>query len=450
MELPLLIKQHPHPTKLIAICATLLLLLAHNILPKKIYTISATEGYKELHLYSGQGYEHGNEVGWENKDALHMRCTIKPDQAKQGCGLDILFYTWPNWTRGINLSGYNNVLLDIKYHGSAKKVRLFARNFDTLYSNKKDFNSTKYNTINLRIKDLTSPIKVPLDDFVVADWWQDQFDISIHHSHVDFRNITGMGFDFGAPIPLGEHSIEFKKIQFIGEYISRESWYLAIMLAWLFAIGITTVRNMIRLREKAKHYSRQVLDLQENNNELQTTADKYRVLSTTDSLTGTYNRFGIDKTINSLFTELNQHLPTSIIMVDIDHFKQINDERGHDIGDTVLAKLGRTIVDNIRQTDFVGRWGGEEFIIICPDTNINAAYNLAEKIRQTIAILTFEGNSNAALDLTITASLGVGEIHEGEHFPSAFKRVDTALYQAKQAGRNQTIKALYKAGPHRP
>ena len=140
-----------------------------------------------------------------------------------------------------------------------------------------------------------------------------------------------------------------------------------------------------------------------------------------DNLEREYNRFLRNKTIFSL------------ILIDIDKFKLVNDNYGHLIGDKVLITFSNILKKNSRKTDIVGRWGGEEFMIICTDTNISDAMKIAENIRKTIENYKFDIVKNC------TASLGVSEINEEDNINSLLKRVDENLYKAKENGRNRSI-----------
>lgn len=164
--------------------------------------------------------------------------------------------------------------------------------------------------------------------------------------------------------------------------------------------------------------------------------DKKRIeeLSITDSLTGIYNRLMIDEIINNKIYEYERYkAPFSIVILDIDNFKEVNDEFGHDVGDNVLKKVAAILNANIRKTDIVGRWGGEEFVIVCSKTKLNGAYELAEKVRLKI----YEENFDVAGKKTI--SLGVAEYNDLDSFSSIFKRADNLLYKAKHNGKNQTM-----------
>jgi diguanylate cyclase (GGDEF)-like protein len=125
------------------------------------------------------------------------------------------------------------------------------------------------------------------------------------------------------------------------------------------------------------------------------------------------------------------------MVVDIDHFKRINDRRGHDAGDRILQSISAIISKGIRPHDFLGRWGGEEFVVIMPSTRKEFALALAEKIRLMIYDTVFE----AANPLSVTASFGVSDKLPGEDFATTFKRADKALYEAKAQGRNCCVLA---------
>ena len=157
-------------------------------------------------------------------------------------------------------------------------------------------------------------------------------------------------------------------------------------------------------------------------------------LSTIDNLTKTYNRHKLNMVLYEqveLFKRYNK--PFSIILIDIDLFKSINDQYGHLEGDRILVGVTRAIRQKIRKVDTLGRWGGEEFLIICPSSKLEEATNVAEKIRGTIEQLDFK------LLQPTTISLGVSEMQTDDHSDTLLKRADDALYQAKDSGRNCVV-----------
>lgn len=159
-------------------------------------------------------------------------------------------------------------------------------------------------------------------------------------------------------------------------------------------------------------------------------------LSITDKLTGLRNRVHLDYVLE---TEMRRSQrsgrPFGVIIVDIDHFKSVNDTCGHQVGDCVLQEFAKLISNSIRETDTAGRWGGEEFLIICPDTGPEGIAKLAKKICCEIAGHTFATVGNK------TASFGTATFQEGDKVKDLIARADQALYHAKENGRNQVCEA---------
>lgn len=159
-------------------------------------------------------------------------------------------------------------------------------------------------------------------------------------------------------------------------------------------------------------------------------------LSVTDKLTDISNRIKLDQLLEkclSLAKRYQQHF--SIILLDMDEFKAINDSHGHLVGDYVLQATAQLLKDNIRTVDTVGRWGGEEFMIICPEQSAEGAQQLAEKLRVLIAEFSFEHQLN------LTCSFGVSRYQALDSSDTLIKRADDALYRAKAKGRNCVVLA---------
>ena len=169
------------------------------------------------------------------------------------------------------------------------------------------------------------------------------------------------------------------------------------------------------------------LALEEKNRELE-------VLSTTDQLTGLFNRRFLELRARDEIQRTRRYAtPLTILLMDIDHFKSVNDTHGHDVGDTVLVSVARCLSRHTRTTDIVSRWGGEEFLILVPGSDKAGGAELAEKLRRAIA-----DSRHGPLD-TITASFGVTSLIDDDTLDTLVKRADDGLYQAKTAGRNQVV-----------
>tara|TARA_B100001063_G_scaffold224980_1_gene233445 strand:+ start:1148 stop:3010 length:1863 start_codon:yes stop_codon:yes gene_type:complete len=158
------------------------------------------------------------------------------------------------------------------------------------------------------------------------------------------------------------------------------------------------------------------------------------VLSQTDKLTQLVNRHKMDECLENEFDRFKRvKIPFSILLIDVDKFKEVNDNFGHQVGDTILIELSKIFKENSRKIDIVGRWGGEEFLIICTNTDKDGAVVYAEKIRKKVEEFTFSHIQKK------TISIGVSEILENDTLPLLVKRADDNLYLAKDEGRNKTI-----------
>jgi len=162
--------------------------------------------------------------------------------------------------------------------------------------------------------------------------------------------------------------------------------------------------------------------------------DKKRVekLSVTDQLTKLYNRVKLDQVFNEEINRAKRYNhPFSIIILDIDYFKLVNDNYGHNIGDETLISIAKILQNSIRETDTIGRWGGEEFMILAAETTIENTFALAEKIRKNIEKYNFNVISHK------TASFGISTYKLGDTQEVLVQKADEALYIAKKSGRNR-------------
>lgn len=153
-----------------------------------------------------------------------------------------------------------------------------------------------------------------------------------------------------------------------------------------------------------------------------------------DPLTGIANRLAYEERLQLEFLRWNRFgNPLTLLVWDIDHFKQVNDSHGHAVGDAVLRNIAQQLAGHLRVTDFVARFGGEEFVMLLPGADVSAALHLAEQIRRQIA----ESGSDQGDDcVPVTISCGVSSFEPGDSLQSVFNRADQALYQAKRDGRN--------------
>lgn len=192
------------------------------------------------------------------------------------------------------------------------------------------------------------------------------------------------------------------------------------------AVSVLSV-NMAKLRAK----------LGARTTELRAALERIQYLAHHDELTRISNRRHLSERLAA--EQLNQRQSgqtMSLVLIDIDHFKLVNDRHGHGVGDTVLRHFAGTLQGTLRSTDFAGRWGGEEFLVVTPQPSADTAAALVERLREALAGSRFD---KIVPGLRITFSAGVAECAPGEDLHLAIERADRALYQAKQTGRDRTV-----------
>lgn len=173
---------------------------------------------------------------------------------------------------------------------------------------------------------------------------------------------------------------------------------------------------------------------------LQSLLQEMHISATTDSLTGVLNRRSFMDRLTQEWSSTQRHqLTTCVAIVDVDHFKSVNDTHGHPVGDQVLKEVARRIKTTVRVEDIVARYGGEEFVVLLPQTAAEGGVRLLERVRVAVAEEPFLINSSMSSEasLPITLSGGVAQITATESAEQALERADKALYQAKHGGRNR-------------
>ncbi len=205
------------------------------------------------------------------------------------------------------------------------------------------------------------------------------------------------------------------------------------ILAWL--IAVVQYSRFVKIFLNAKTIEDANRRLEEKNSEISVINEELKHISTYDSLTSIYNRRKLEEALSEEVALCKRyHNDFSLILLDVDHFKLVNDTHGHDVGDRVLKTIAQLIQENVRELDICGRWGGEEFLIIVRLSSIDQAARLAERIRAGIEAYTFENVGQ------VTVSLGVAAWTEAYDREELLKLSDHRLYKAKIDGRNRVRK----------
>ena len=174
--------------------------------------------------------------------------------------------------------------------------------------------------------------------------------------------------------------------------------------------------------------------VEERTQALELANSELQALAEIDQLTGALNRHGMQTYLQTAYERLRRsNAPSSIVLFDFDNFKNINDSYGHDNGDKILKSAVKIVNKLIREQDKIARWGGEEFLVLLPDTEIDGALAMADKLRLAIAE---QLSDSLAPEVPVTITAGVVQFNHNEIFEILFKRADNAMYKGKRMGRN--------------
>lgn len=358
------------------------------------------------------------------KQPLIWSCALRPKYQYPFCGYEVIFDKYSG--RGIDLSKYQTITLNIDYQGPADSIRLYLKNFDARYSNPKVRETVKFNQVELPIGHQGKPIQVHLSDFNVAEWWIQKNRIPFRFSRPQFDNVVGLEIDTGNSARTGNHQFRIRSIALHGSSLSIEQWYLGILGCWIVLICLFLISRILDLQRDLKR-RRQQQDMALGE------AQRAQEFARRDHLTGLLNRLGITDCYQQLIAA-GASRPVAIMLIDVDHFKSINDRFGHTRGDEVLSAFAQVLRNNTRDDDLIGRWGGEEFLLIGRVSDEVAALEIANKLRAVVEKSDFGGNCR------LTASFGVYYCDSAPgNLGSSVSCADRALYDAKEQGRNRVV-----------
>ena len=357
---------------------------------------------------------------------LKWECTLRPKYAYPYCGYELLLDARaPN--QGLNLSQYDSITLDVEYRGPSDTFRIYMKNFDPRYSKPGIPDTLKFNKVEVAPQPGRNLVELKLANFGVAEWWVTQNRIHPALSTTQFDNVTEFEFQTGTLAPPGVYQFRVHRIALHGRLISPATWYASILAAWAGVIGLYLLYRIVQLRK----------DLEQRRASQAAALRIARYAEETarrDPLTHLLNRTGVIDLYHPMALSRRDDASLAVILLDIDHFKAINDRFGHRAGDQVLAGIGALLHDTMRAGDIVGRWGGEEFLIICGVADEDAAMSIGAKLRAAIEGHDFSGVSRVTASLGVYISTGRSEALE-----QLVGCADAALYAAKEAGRNRVV-----------
>lgn len=363
----------------------------------------------------------------ETSDTFLFSCVISEDSDSEYPYCNLIIPLTGDDT-GLDLSDFESIYITMEHKSTAPDTpRVFLNHH---YSDPSKFATEfKMNLYELEVEDGLHTYKIDLDDFFVPFWWVCQSNDS--NALVELNNIKEFMISSGAETEGREVYINLHSVQFNKKWIKQDTLYQVLLKAGIGWILLVLIGRYIILKTSNRKLHKESRNLLKTNKVLGEKAKSLKQEAITDPLTGILNRLGIQEVLDGCVKQfINDGQPFSIALVDVDYFKRINDNHGHDVGDQVLRQLGQCINKRCRQTDFAARWGGEEFIIVCKNTDTAGALKLAESLRQEISNLEFSHKE------AVTVSIGIAQV-DSEDIHSAIKRADIALYQAKAMGRNR-------------
>jgi len=321
--------------------------------------------------------------------------------------------------KGVDLTHYSHIGLWIKHqHSTQPGTRIELRNFNSAYSVKESEIIFKPNRLEYLEAYVTNPVWLKLNDFSIPKWWNNSHNLSLSHGGTDFSNIYSIALAPSSQVQQGNYKLTIERIELKGQYVSNAVLITALITSWGIALGYiirgigTTKEVPVKVTEKAEQ------------------SIKFGAMSC--PLTGALNRIGIRKCFDQLAPTDLHHL--SIIFLNIDYFEDLYPDYGQIKADKILQQFVNEINNTCRSSDTVARWSTEEFLLVCPDTSLTQAVEVADKIRAAIREAAWPN------EIKITCSSGVAQMDD-EDLTNLISRANRALYQAKDSGSDRTAAA---------
>ena len=376
------------------------------------------------------GYGGNSTLVADRHTPLKWRCTLGPKIQFPYCGYELAL-DGRTPSRGLDLSKFDSMTVDLDYHGAFDRIRIYLKNFDTRYSKPGDPLTLKFNRIEAEVHPGHNIIEVRFAHFGIAEWWISTKKMPPALSAPQFDNITKVEFQTATLSPPGRYDFSISKIVLNGHIVGQSTWYHALLVGWAILIGVYLLHRIFRLGHDLKQRRQSQAAALRLARHAEESAHR-------DYLTRVLNRAGVADLYHRMAMDRQRQGGFAVILVDIDNFKQVNDHHGHSAGDQVLVAIAQILLGHMRAADIVGRWGGEEFLLICGVEKADDAVRVAAKLCQAIQAHELPQVGR------VTASFGVyyasGQMEALERVTS---RADTALYQAKEQGRNRVV--LYQS-----
>ncbi|PMH44618.1 hypothetical protein BCU68_12250 [Vibrio sp. 10N.286.49.B3] len=345
-------------------------------------------------------------------------------------------YAWPfceyeftlsdDGKNGVDLRLYDVAELNMSFYVGGEllqgePVRIYIKQYDSSLPPSAGF---KANLIEIDANTSNDAVKMPLKYMRTADWWRYEHSIPFEKAHTERSNIVSISISTPDKAKVGTYKVIIHSFVLKGKYIHNQTLYLFLSIAWAtFGISVLMAAFI--------NYRKELSQLQVNNTNLQKLNQKYKSLSTYDALTGALNRNGSAELTQLIGKGLGG---MGVIYIDLDHFKQLNDNYGHHIGDQVLQSFARLCHNYQYQNKHLIRWGGEEFMLFIENASEDESYQHASELLAAMREVDWP------YDIHLTCSIGVTNCKDIKYFDLAIQQADKAMYHSKKNGRNQVTK----------
>ena len=349
-----------------------------------------------------------------------LRYDVRPGKNWSFCGLNLAFVK-NGVPSGWNWSNFDSLVINmVEFEGPNTRFQVQIKSKDSRLTKETGIQSLKYhNMIFAPAGAGATRTGMTLDRFVVPPWWAGRFNIPSRNLDPTRKDVREIEFMTSADqIVLGVGSFGIKSLELHGKWIRQETLLKILFAVWLLYVIGGLISRLYKSLVSISSLQKQASRLQE--------------LAERDPLTLLHNRRGLESHLRTMSERsIDPANPVlGVMMVDIDHFKSVNDTLGDDAGDDILRRLALLIKDEMRPNNLAARWGGEEFVLLLPGIPFERLLPVAEKLRKRV-----EAELHCP-PLHVTASIGIAHGKVGE-FEMLAKRADEALYKAKESGRNR-------------
>ena len=353
---------------------------------------------------------------------IAMRCEIRHGFEWPFCELQIEMVEGD-----LDLSAFSTIRLWLHAegptldHGPAQ-VRVFLRNFHPAYSAKGDVVDLKPHEVIFAPGAQPVPVELRLSQFMVSSWWAQSHPLPVPLMGPQLDRMRVFSLSTSGQAAPGMHLIRLDRVELVGNWLAPETFRLGLVGLWMFSLLGYLAWESWTVRGRLRRSMRRSRVLEQ--------------MALRDPLTRVANRDGLHRALDLLLqVQGDMSFPLSVVFVDVDRFKRVNDEHGHEVGDQVLTLLAHTLRANLPRDDLLARWGGEEFVIVMPQTPADEASAVAERLRQVFARTEWPAG------LAVTASWGVAQASTAAEVDTALREADQAMYRAKRDGRDRVISA---------